>query len=492
MAGQHLPRTSGRPRLEGIAAMLTRRQLLKRTPAGALALALTARAFCQDAGGIPLRLANTAPFALPADFIGLGYEMSSVATPGLLSVANQFYVRMVQQLGSRGVLRVGGIVADFTRYQPDGSPVADMHNTVITRPLLEQFSAFLRKTKWTAIWSLNFAQGMLSEAVGEAREVQEVLGSSLLAFELGNEVENYAQGRTFRQAPYTYEQFRTEYGTWRGAILKAVPAARFAAPDTAGNVEWVERMAADAQGDVDLLTTHYYRNGQKQGSAEQLTHSDPKLLDKLLRLRAAAEQSRIPWRLCETNSFSGGGLPGVSDTLLGALWTLDFLCLLARYGCSGVNMETGINQLGFISSYSPVQDDGKGHNSAGVPYYGMLAFATARSGCTEAIPLEQPGSAEDLTAYAFGNTGRVSSLVLVNRSQTRVHVSIAGLGIRQAEVLNLTGSSVASSQSVTFGGATVDSTGSWSARIREPLRSQHLRVPAMSAIVVRAYGKQAI
>ena len=120
-----------------------------------------------------------------------------------------------------------------------------------------------------------------------------------------------------------------------------MPNARFAAPDTAGSVDWVESMAKDARGDVQLLTTHYYRNGQKQGSADQLMHPDPKLLDKMLRMRAAARLSSIPWRMCETNSFSGGGLPGVSDTLLGALWTLDFMAILAKYGCSGVNIRDG-------------------------------------------------------------------------------------------------------------------------------------------------------
>lgn len=71
----------------------------------------------------------------------------------------------------------------------------------------------------------------------------------------------------------------------------------------------------------------------------------------------------------------------MSDTFIGALWTLKVMLLLAQYGCAGVNMETGVNQLGFISSYSPIQDDTKGVNSAGVPYYGMLAFATAFADC---------------------------------------------------------------------------------------------------------------
>jgi hypothetical protein len=35
--------------------------------------------------------------AVPADFMGLGYEISSIATPGLLSAANHIYVELVRE-----------------------------------------------------------------------------------------------------------------------------------------------------------------------------------------------------------------------------------------------------------------------------------------------------------------------------------------------------------------------------------------------------------
>lgn len=388
--------------------MLTRRTVLEKSfkVSAGMMFAPTLRSLAVPPSILAISLDKSQPVRIPANFIGLGYEMSSVATHGLLSATNDRYVRLAAALGRQGVLRVGGIVADYTRYDQSGQSVAEPKNTVITRQDLEQFNGFLTKLGWTAIWSVNFAQGSLDDAVKEAREVASVLGSRLLALEIGNEVENYSRGdKPFRKAPYSYESYRAEYSQWRSAILKAVPGVHFAAPDTASSVDWVERMARDANGDVQLLTTHYYRGGQKQGSAEQLLALDPRLKSALDRLRAASKASGIPWRMCETNSFSGGGLPGVSDTFLGALWTLDFMLLLAVNGCAGVNIETGINQLGFVSSYSPVQDDGKGNNRAGIPYYGMLAFATAMKGCTEAMPVIVSNSAQSLTAYALGSGG---------------------------------------------------------------------------------------
>jgi hypothetical protein len=246
-------------------------------------------------------------------------------------------------------------------------------------------------------------------------------------------------------------------------------------------------MAKDAHGDVQLLTTHYYRTGQNRGSADQLLHPDPKLLDVLTRLRTASQQSGIPWRMCETNSFSGGGLKGVSDTMIGALWTLDFMLLLAQYGCAGVNIETGMNQLGFISPYSPIQDDGHGLNSAGVPYYGMLALAAANRGCTEVMAVENPGSTDSFTAYALGRDGKVVCVVLVNRSTSDVHVSVAKLGINnRLTAMRLLAPSGNSKTDVTFAGSAVDASGKWTATHTERIVDSDVPVPKMSAVVLRS------
>ncbi len=284
--------------------------------------------------------------------------MSSVAQPGLLSSLNAPNIQLVRNLGREGVVRVGGIVADFTSYSDTGTAAAEPKRTVITRACLQQLRGFLDAVGWTAIWSVNFGRGTLEQALVEVRAVKEALGDRLLAIELGNEVENYGRGaEPLRKPPYVFAEFRAEYDRWRSAILTADPRLSFAAPDTAGSVEWVEQIAADARGDVQLLTTHYYRGGQKQATLDQLMSPDPGLTAKLERLHRASMRSGVPWRMCETNSFFGGGRPGLSDTFAASLWTLDYMLLLAQSGCAGVNIETGFNQLGFLSSYSPIRND---------------------------------------------------------------------------------------------------------------------------------------
>ena len=202
-----------------------------------------------------------------------------------------------------------------------------------------------------------------------------------LAFEIGNEPDLFPRHEGHRHTGYGYDDYLREYRTYRDALRKAIPDIAFAGPDAAIATDWVARFAVDEGKDIKLLTHHYYREGQNPTSTiDKLLHTDPKLAPILAKLRAASESSGVPYRICETNSFSGGGKPGVSDTLAAALWVLDFMFTLASAGCAGVNMETGVNQRGFISSYSPIGDDEQGHYWAAPEYYGMLAFAQSGAG----------------------------------------------------------------------------------------------------------------
>lgn len=467
--------------------MLTRRALAGNVLKSLAVMALPGELWAQTEGSIEvsLKLSNAGPVEVPADFTGLGFEMLSVATPKLLSTGNQRYVELVRGLGPQGVLRVGGIVANYTRYIAEGQERFKTQDTVITRRAIERFGAFLEKVGWRAIWSVNFAQGTIAEAIEEARAVHDVLGPRLLALEIGNEVDTYGKGQPFRPKTYDYAAYRKEFGEWHAAITRSVPGLPFAAPDTARTGEWVEQMASDAKGEVQLLTTHYYRNGQRRGSAEQLLKPDPRLTNALAQVRKISQESGIPWRMCEINSFSGGGLPGVSDTLVGALWTLNTILMLAQYGCAGVNMETGVNQLGFVSSYSPIQDDGRGVNSAGVPYYGMLAFATAIAGCHQLLPLDAGEKNESVHAYVFGAGGTPQSVVIVNMdSTTAAHISLAELNAKRADVLRLVAPAADSRTGIIFGGAAVDGNGRWKAASKERVSNGQVSVAPMSAAVV--------
>jgi hypothetical protein len=427
---------------------------------------------------------------IPADFMGLGYEISSVATPGLLSASNRVYVGLVRRLGERGVIRIGGNTSDYSSFAARATAVSMPKGTKINETGLRDLAGFLDAIGWSLIWGLNLGNGSVDDAVAEARALAHAVGDRLLAFEIGNEPDLYVHEG--HRPHYSYEQYLAEYRRYKSAIRTALPHVGFAGPDAAGATGWVERFATDEGRDLRLLTHHYYREGQNPAStADKLLRPDAKLAAMLDRMRAASRSSGVPYRICETNSFSGGGRPGVSDTFAAALWALDYLCVLAWHGAGGANMETGINQLDFISSYSPIGDDHHGHYRAAPEYYGMLAFAEACHG--ERIAVSYDGGAVNLTAYATVDANGSTALVIVNKDRgTDADMRIAvKSGARSVRVMRLSAPSFDSNTGVTLGGAAVEQDGQWRGH------SEHagvihgicrVHVPATSAAIVKLEG----
>jgi len=161
--------------------------------------------------------------------------------------------------------------------------------------------------------------------------------------------------------------------------------------------------------------------------------------------------------------------------MAGALWVLDYMFTLASNGCSGVNMETGVNQLGFISSYSPIGDDEQRRYSARPEYYGMVAFSLGGHG--DLLPVEVDANTAAIKAYA--TRPKEGALVL--------HLNTASEG-REASVLRMNGPAVDAKTGITLGGAEVTSSGTWKPAKQEPLPVHKgqviLRMPAFSAAMV--------
>jgi Glycosyl hydrolase family 79 C-terminal beta domain len=413
---------------------------------------------------VRLKVDTTRVFGtVPADFIGLGYEISSVATPGLLSANNHQYVQLVRTLGPQGVIRVGGNTSDDASFLPDGKSVSAPKGTVVNKGNLHDLASFLSATGWKLIWGLNLGSGNESNAVAEAEAVAAAVKDKLLAFEIGNEPDLFGRGKgAHRKADYNYDDYLKEYRRYKAAIRAKLPDAPFAGPDAASAPDWVARFATDEGRDLKLLTHHYYRECAGPGSTlDKLLHQDPKLAPELQKLQAASESSHVPYRICETNSFCGGGKPGVSDTFGAALWTLDYMFTLASAQAAGVNIETGVNQLGFVSSYSPIGDDQQGKYRARPPYYGMLAFARASQGQRVATSCDASGI--NLSAYAVSNNQNRLRVTIINKDASRraaVRITVSGQ-FANATVLRLTAPSLTSEDDVKLGGSTVTTDADW-------------------------------
>ena len=322
------------------------------------------------------------------------------------------------------------------------SPPPPRTQPLINAANLRQLGTFLDAIGWRLIWGLNLGSGNSNNAAEEAVAVAAAVKDKLLAFEIGNEPDGFAGDaiNSHRPKHYGYGDYLKEFRAYKAVIRSKLPDAPFAGPDASWATDWVSRFAVDEGSDLKLLTRHYYRAaadipyldkpigagpdippGQhaeyevrgKNNKIDLLVREDTSIRGMLQELSAAAAAAHVPFRICEANSFYGGGQPGVSDTFVSALWALDFMWTLAYGGAAGVNMQTGVNHLDFVSYYSAIRNDADGAVSIGPEYYGMLAFAQAGKG--ERIALDYDADGINLTAYAVLDDQRHLMVTLINK-----------------------------------------------------------------------------
>ena len=426
--------------------------------------------------------------SIASDFIGFGYESSAVAREGYFSPTNTHLVQLYRTLSPHGLARIGGNVSDHTRFVADGAPQvqSEKGTTIINQHVLQEFGDFLRATGWRAMWGLNLGSGSKEEAVEEALAVHRALGDRLQSLEIGNEVDLLPRFKA-------YESYYEAYKEYKGAIRGALPQAAFSGPDVAGNTQWAVDFAASESKDMELLTHHYYRTGARRPEAtiETLLAPDPVFRIKLEKLQRTCLERGIRFRINEVNSFYGGGKLGVSDTFASALWCLDFMFQLASYGCEGINLETDINQLAWVSHYSPIFRDAAGQLIARPEYYGILAFAVAGKG--NLVKLTTSPAEANLTTYATRSAGGSLWVTAVNKDLSRqVTVELAlPPGHSLVNAYRLAAPSIESRNQVTLAGAQVSAQGTWSPgpaeqiEVKDAIASLH--VPAASAVLVRLF-----
>ncbi len=412
---------------------------------------------------------------------------------GFLRLRTWFALRLKPRLRSvPSHIIAGRYYADWRQYQRLRLLVARWPRgfipkaTVVDRRGLADLGTFLRATGWRLIWGFNLGRAPVDQAVDEAVAVSASVGASSLAFEIGNEPDLFPG--VHRPANYSYADYYAEYRRFKKAIREKLPNAPFAGPDVIVHADWLEQFAATEAADLKLLTYHYYAEGppdNPSSTIENLLKPNAILPGLLGRLESTSRSSGVPYRICETNSCFGGGKPGVSDTMAAALWGLDFLFTLAQFNAAGVNMETGVNHLGFLSYYTPVTAD-----AVRPLYYGMLAFSLATHGDRVQLALDNAG--RNITAYAVRSDRGEIWLTLINKEAARdAQVRAECPGIGAAGALRLTAPSLSAKDDVLLGGSAVTKAGRWSPGRSELVKvrsaEMEIDVPAASAVLLRMY-----
>jgi hypothetical protein len=451
--------------------MLNRRTFLSMAALAGARLWSGAGAAAQVPATATLRGTSKAVARVPADFTGLSYEITQLYNPGFFSASNTQLVDAFRQLSGNGVLRVGGNLSDLSRWKSDAGDFATPKQTAavehgktywewkltdswvrehrdgaITPEAIRALRTFLDAANWRLIYGLNFGSGSAERAADEAHCVAQEMGDRLVAFQIGNEDDFFGGNRFYREPPFGFAEYAKGYGEFVAAIRGRVPGAKFAGPDTASNMEWVDEYAKAGRGEgAVLLSSHYYAMGPAKDpamNAERLLGPSARLEQQIAAAeRAVADSSGLGFRMTEGNSCFGGGKPGVSDALASALWVVDYMLHVASSGYVGVNLHGGGD--GF---YTPIETlDAKVATLR--PMYWGMKLASRFAGC-ELLDCKLK-TAANVTAYV-GRRGRLVQVAMINKGDGTVRVKLVdGVpGGKPREALLLSGPSLAATSGV--------------------------------------------
>src|SRR5205807_6695081 len=241
---------------------------------------------------------------LPADFVGLSYEIRELGTGGFDEDRGNL-VRLLRTLGA-GNLRISGNTLDrdtlwVSERTPRPDPLPAWVQDVVTPADVARLGEFLEAVGWRAEVGINLGHFDAASASDEARTLFSRLGRRLVAVQCGNEPNAFAS-HGFRPEPYGYPQYRPDFE----ACAAAVGSRRIAGPDHSSpgsGGPWVTQFAQDERARVVMLTQHAYSVGSSAGVTGLLSpQTDAREVAGVAAQLAAARAGHLPIRLDETNS----------------------------------------------------------------------------------------------------------------------------------------------------------------------------------------------
>jgi hypothetical protein len=392
------------------------------------------------------------------DFAGFSYEKWDIGNR--LFTGSTPLVGAFQRLGP-SLLRLGGNFVDLTPWKSSG---AGGSGSEIAPSDVDQLAAFLKATGWKALYGIGCftngnaagsTQNTPANAASEAAYVAKALGSSLWAFEIGNEPNHYnGNAETVSQFDSTF------FNSFVSAIKAAVPNAVFAGPGPGHSDPFGVSFASAEGSKIIALTDHYYVDNAKLNppATEVLTTTTDVTSAQAMR-NAQVAHSIPQWRMTEANTFYMGGLKNASDAFYAALWVLDFLYDMAVNGGSGANIHGGTtSQFGLNGTllYSPI-DFGSPAGSTPVAlrplYYGMYLFTLAGPGALHTASVSGGGN---ITAYGVGG-----NVILVNKTSSALAATVnLPTAPTSAKQIVLTAPGLSSTSGQTVGGASIAVDGS--------------------------------
>lgn len=444
--------------------------------------------------GITVKIPAPSPGpAIPADFVGLSFEMQTVLPDKngghLFRPDNRRLIATFRVLGIKS-LRVGGNTADRpTLPMPGHADVDDLF-------------AFARAAGVKVIYTLRLNGGDMAQATDMANYITRHHARQLDCFAIGNEPNVFSTN---------FDLYLAEWNRFAAAITapQNSPGATFCGPSVSpGHEKWSARMAQECAGRgwLKYITQHDYPGGDARSVIEPAKKRDqilsPAMESHYAKFAAnfvpAVQSNGLACRFEEANSLYDGGALDVSDTFAAALWALDYQWWWAARGIIGINFHTGDKVAARDENkpcrYASFWTAARGYEVHPIGYAEKM-FSLGSAG--KILDLDA-SPVRDFRVYGVQSADGAVYLTLLNLSHGdnatnySIKISIPDGKKARAGVLRLAApdGDLGAKSGVTLGGVPITEDGQWKGHWEECLAaadpgSAPVNLPAASAAIIR-------
>lgn len=471
--------------------------------------------------------------SIPVDFSGLGFETAS-ELPNHYGVSGYFFtpsntqlITLFQNIGVKEIRVGGGTVDGSGRGENCATPTP-------THKDIDNLFQFAQAAGIKVLYSFRLLNpaicanpDLASDDASAAAYIWNNYRANLESFAIGNEpdVRSFHGYPGHNLDPKVVEDvpgiagsaYPSYLAAWRHVaevILKSVPKAKFAGPDTAvsgtssytpnpsSGVSWTQRFVEDEKGSGVLseATQHHYVWGVPGNTTTQEAiddmlsmawdndtsigkqsannggtadfHPYPFVYAHIL---APVASYGVPYRMTEANDCLHG-VQGASNGFATALWALDYMHWWAAHGMAGVNFHNNpwIPTDTIIPNPNPCLSTGCGNYTVSPKGYGMKGFELGSHGYVEPVTISNSHNI-NLTAYAVGDAQNLY-VTIINKTHNTTHdaadaavvVHAAGFASGSAAYMVLTDGDPgnAALMTATLGDASISNDAPWRGKWR--------------------------
>lgn len=412
---------------------------------------------------------------IPSDFVGLSIEVGDFVggyyqgignwTVGASTLNGASFINLAKLLPAAGWVRVGGSTANAGT-----APT-------ITPTMASNLHAFTTAFGWSKlIYDLDLVANDSTTAATTATNLASAFTASNVIFQFGNEP----------SGNFTAANYATAWNSYYTAVTGAVAGAGYAAIDDIINIGWGNPLTVVGTLTPGLAGTTV---SQQQYAFCRGTWANPTasiLLSSILvnpysaspqgpgwfgatnngagYLYALGLTKGAPIRMTETNNICLSGQSGVSDRLVGGVYMLDEMMILANAGWAGINVHQsyGISAGNVIAVYNPFVQQPDGGFSPNSTFYAMYMFSQITG--QQILPSSVGGNGNVACLATKGGNGNANIICVNNDPFAPVSLTFNQSGAwTTAKILGLQDGDGQGcySASLTLGGQPIGEGGTW-------------------------------